>query len=143
MLDRTEAQVGRSIALLADNYAAAVEERKRVEAVLKGAKELEEQWKNALIDAMLEEETTSIGRNGKKFSLVEKTKYSKRAGCEAELFELLRSQGMEDIITETVNANTLNATMNDIASDHDGTLPEVWDGCINSYAYTDISMRKA
>lgn len=130
------------IAELADLYAQAVQEKKDLEAKLKDANGLISQFKEALVDAMLEEETISIGRNGKRFSLVDKTKYSKKAGCEAELFELLRSQGMADIITETVNANTLNAALHDVAAENDGILPEDWSGCVSSYNYTDIRMTK-
>lgn len=127
---------------LADLYAQAVQEKKDIAKCLEDVEKIVSQYKEALIDAMLEEETTSIGRNGKRFSLVDKTKYSKKAGCEAELFEMLRSQGMEDIITETVNSNTLNAALHDVAAENDGVLPDDWTGCVNSYNYTDISMTK-
>lgn len=130
------------IAELADLYAQAVQEKKDLEKRLEDAKKLASRYKEALVDAMLEEETISIGRNGKRFSLVDKTKYSKKAGCEAELFEMLRSHDMEDIITETVNANTLNAALHNLAAENDGVLPEDWSGCISSYNYTDISMTK-
>ena len=130
------------IAELADLYAQAVQDKKQLEAQLEDVKKIASRYKEALADAMLEEETTSIGRNGKRFSLVEKTKYSKKAGCDAELFDMLRSQGMEDIITETVNANTLNAALHDVAAENGGELPREWTGCVNSYNYTDISMTK-
>ena len=130
------------IAELADMYAQADAAKKDAEANLAEAKKTAEQLKQALMDAMLEEETTSIGRNGKKFTLVAKTKYSKRGGMDEALFEMLREQGLGDIITETVNANTLNAAMNNLAQENGGDLPEEWQDCVSIYEYTDISMRK-
>jgi glycyl-tRNA synthetase beta subunit len=131
------------ISLLADAYSEALAAQKEAEANLKDAKEVAARLKEELVGAMVLEETDSIGRNGKKYSLVGKKKYSKRAGSEEELFSLLREQGLGDIITETVNANTLNAAMNALADEMGGALGEEWDGCINLYEYTDISVRKA
>lgn len=131
------------ISLLADAYSEALAAQKEAEASLKDAKEVATRLKEELVEAMVLEETDSIGRNGKKYSLVGKKKYSKRAGSEEELFSLLREQGLGDIITETVNANTLNAAMNALADEMGGALGEEWDGCINLYEYTDISVRKA
>lgn len=130
------------IAALADAYSEALAYQKELEAQLKDAKEQVNSIKEELIDSMLMEETTSIGRNGRKYSLVPKKKYSKKAGAEPELFLLLREQGLGDIITETVNANTLNAAMNALADETGGDLPEEWSECINLYEYTDISVRK-
>lgn len=131
------------ISLLADAYSEALAAQKEAEASLKDAKEVATRLKEELVEAMVLEETDSIGRNGKKYSLVGKRKFSKRAGSEEELFSLLREQGLGDIITETVNANTLNAAMNALADEMGGALGEEWDGCINLYEYTDISVRKA
>lgn len=131
------------ISLLADAYSEALAAQKEAETSLKDAKEVATRLKEELVEAMVLEETDSIGRNGKKYSLVGKKKYSKRAGSEEELFSLLREQGLGDIITETVNANTLNAAMNALADEMGGALGEEWDGCINLYEYTDISVRKA
>lgn len=127
---------------LADLYAKAVQDKKQLEAQLEDVKKIASRYKEALVDAMLEEETTSIGRNGKKFTLVQKTKYSKRGGMDEALFEMLREQSMGDIITETVNANTLNAALHNVAAENGGELPEEWNGCVNSYEYTDIRMTK-
>lgn len=130
------------IAALADAYSEALAQQKELEAQLKEQKDEANSLKEALIDAMLLEETTSIGRNGKKYSLVPKKKYSKKAGAEEDLFRMLREQGLGDIITETVNANTLNAAMNAMAEEVGGDLPEEWSDCVNLYEYTDISVRK-
>lgn len=131
------------IALLADAYAQALKDKDALEAELKDAKTVVASLKDELVNAMLMEETTSIGRNGKKFSLVAKKKFSRRSGAEEELFQMLREQGLGDIITETVNANTLNAAMNALADENGGDLPEEWSECVGCYEYTDISVRKS
>lgn len=130
------------IAKLVDMFQAAKDAVDQLEAELREAKHDRDAIKEELINAMLEEETDSIGRNGRKYSLQAKTKYSKAAGMEAELFGLLREQGLGDIIQETVNANTLSATMKAMAEENDGVLPEEYADCINTYEYTDISVRR-
>lgn len=132
------------VAEIADLYQKALDQQKAMEAALKDQKHLTEQYKESLIDAMMDEETDSIGRNGKRYTAVPKTKYSKAAGQEAqeELFQLLRESGLGDLITETVNANTLQATMRGLAEENGGELPEEWKDCIRTYNYVDISVRK-
>lgn len=127
---------------IVDAYQAARDRKDKLEAELKEAKKIESDLKQMLIDAMLEDETDSIGRNGKKYSIVSKTKYSKRAGAEAELFQLLRENGLGDIVQETVNAQTLSAAMNQMSDGDPDNLGEYWHECLNIYSFTDISVRK-
>lgn len=137
------AQDGASgISALVDAYQQARDRKERLEAELKEAKKREADLKGMLIDAMLEDETDSIGRNGRKYTVVEKTKYAKKAGAEEELWKLLREKGLGDIIQETVNANTLSAAMNQMADGDPESLGEEWQECLNIYTYTDISVRK-
>ena len=131
-----------NIAELADQYQAAKDNAERIEAELQDAKAFRDNLKGRLIDAMLEEETDSIGRNGRRYTVCAKTKYSKAAGADDQLFDLLREQGLGDIIRETVNANTLQAAMKQLAEDNGGELPEEYRECINEYNYTDISVRR-
>lgn len=133
-----------SVADYADFYQEALDRKKALEAELKEQSKLVERYKEALIDAMMDEETDSIGRNGRRYTAVAKTKYSKAAGAEAqaELFGLLRENGLGDLITETVNANTLQATMRGLAEENGGELPDEWQDCIRAYDYVDISVRK-
>ena len=132
------------VAELADLYQEALDRQKAMEAELKDQKHIAERYKEALIDAMMDEETDSIGRNGRRYTAVAKTKYSKAAGPDAqeELFGLLRENGLGDLITETVNANTLQATMRGLAEENGGELPDEWQDCIRTYDYVDISVRK-
>lgn len=98
--------------------------------------------KKELADMMLEEETTKVTRAGFSYSLQEKTRYSKKAGCDEELFEALRVNGMGDLVRETVNAQTLQGAMSSLAEENDGELPDDFAEIINVYEYFDIAKRK-
>ena len=95
-----------------------------------------------LADMMLAEETTKVTRSGFSYSLQEKTRYSKKAGHDEELFELLRENGLGDIIKETVNAQTLQGAMSNLAAENGDELPEEFADVINVYEYLDIQKRK-
>lgn len=97
---------------------------------------------------MAEDEVTSITVNGHSYTLVPKTRYAKLGDEKLEakglnFYEVLREQGYGDLIHETVNANTLNATMAAAAEENDGELPEELAEVVSSYDYTDIQRRKA
>lgn len=98
--------------------------------------------KKDLADMMLAEETTKVTRAGFSYSLQEKTRYSKKAGHDEELFELLRENGLGDIIKETVNAQTLQGAMSNLAAENNDELPEEFAEVINVYEYLDIQKRK-
>lgn len=111
------------------------------EAVKQNNSALEEA-KNALAQAMIDEESPKISRNGFLFSLQAKTKYNKVGGCdETELFDALRSEGVGDIIRETVNTQTLQGTMSELVEKY-GELPIEFDGLISVYEHYDIMRRK-
>ena len=86
--------------------------------------------KKELADMMLEEETTKITRSGFSYSLQEKVRYSKKAGCDNDLFDLLR------------DAQTLQGAMSNLAEENGGELPEEFGDVINVYEYLDIAKRK-
>lgn len=111
---------------------------------------------NAAIDAakeeieneMIDQDIPQIAVGNYNYSLQQKTKYAK-IGDEKlqarglDFFEVLRSQGYEDIIKETVAANTLQNTMAAAAEENGGELPEELAEIVSKYEYTDISRRKA
>lgn len=97
---------------------------------------------------MTEDDITSITVGGHSYSLVAKTRYAKLGDEKLEakglnFYEVLREQGYGDLIHETVNANTLNATMAAAAEENDGELPEELAEVLSSFDYTDIQRRKA
>lgn len=99
--------------------------------------------KKELSDMMLAEETTKVVRSGFSYNLQDKTRYSKKAGCDEDLFNLLRENGLGDLIKETVNAQSLQGAMSNLAEESGGELPEAFADVINVYQYLDISKRRA
>lgn len=99
--------------------------------------------KKELSDMMLAEETTKVVRSGFCYNLQDKTRYSKKAGCDGKFFGLLRENGLGDLIKETVNAQSLQGAMNNLAEENGGELPEAFTDVINVYQYLDISKRRA
>lgn len=96
-----------------------------------------------LCEEMTNEEIPSITHDGFTYSLVNKTKYSKVAGSEEQLFATLREQGLGDLIQENINAMRFNSAMNAEAENNGGDLPKCYEGIVNVYSFQDISKRKS
>lgn len=83
---------------------------------------------------MVDEEKPDTTVDGFKYSLQEKTRYSKIS--EEKLmekglvfFDVLREQGFGHLITERVDPRTLDSAMNNLAAENDGELPEERQRC--------------
>ena len=105
-----------------------------------------EEIKKEIAQLMIDEECPTISRNGFKYSLQEKTMYSKKAeetllAEGLEFLEVLRSEGFGELIVETVNARTLSSTLAAYVQEN-GALPGDLAGCINVYETYDIMKRK-
>lgn len=105
-----------------------------------------EQLKQELADQMIDNEMTSISRCGFKFTLQEKTRYSKKseADLQAEgidFHEALRAAGFGDLIVETVNPRSLQSSLANYVDEND-ELPEALAPAINTYETIDIARRK-
>lgn len=127
---------------LIDKYKALLDEKERLADMTKANNKDIETYRNALAQAMLDAEVPEIGRDGYMYRLKPTTKYSKKGGMDEVLFDLLRSNGLGDIIKETVNAQTLQGAMSELASENNDQLPEEFAECINVYEFTDVSRRK-
>lgn len=124
-----------------DRYQQLLEEKGRLKELAdENAKQLQTQ-RDALAQIMLENEVTKINRSGFTYSLKSGTKFNKKAGCDETLFQLLREEGLGDLIKETVNANTLQGAISSMVEER-GELPEAFSDCINVYEYVDIARRK-
>lgn len=131
-----------SIMTKIDAYKAALDRLDEENRHLDLIKEEVQQLKDELTAEMVQEEVTSISRGDFTYSLVSKTKFSKVAGKEEELFNVLRENGLGDLIQETVNAQRFNSAMNAEAENNEGELPEVYNELVNKYSFFDISKRK-
>ena len=119
--------------------------------------ELAEQTKenNKTLDAleqeiaqqMVDEEKPDTTVDGFKYSLQEKTIYSKIGEDKLmekglDFFEVLREEGFGDLIVERVDSRTLNSAMNNLVEEI-GVLPEDLAECLSVYSQLKISRRKA
>lgn len=97
---------------------------------------------------MVDEEKPDTTVDGFKYSLQEKTRYSKIS--EEKLmekglvfFDVLREQGFGHLITERVDPRTLDSAMNNLAAENDGELPEEMAEVLSVYSELKVSKKKA
>lgn len=102
-----------------------------------------EKARRELADLMIDAEIDRVTSGGYNFTLSEKVAFNKRGGADEALFEVLREDGLGDIIKETVNARTLQAVLRDMAEQNDGELPPQYDGLVSVYRYMDVGRRRA
>jgi predicted nuclease with TOPRIM domain len=96
-----------------------------------------------LSEMMAETETQNFTRAGTMFCLTTKTRASAAAGVKDELFVALRENGLGDIITETVNANTLSSTVKGLIEENGDALPCWLTGLVNVFDKTTVQVRKS
>lgn len=106
-----------------------------------------EDLEQEIAQMMVDEDKPDTTVDGFKYSLQEKTIYSK-VGEEKlqekgiEFFDVLREQGFEYLIVERVDSRTLNSAMNNLVEEQ-GELPEELAECLNVYSQLKITKRKA
>lgn len=126
-----------------DEYRSLLDQKEQLAQTVKANNLAIEAARDALADSMLESETPQIIRGGYSYTLTPKTKYSKAAGKESELMEALRSAGLGDLIKESVNAQSLQGAMSELAEENDDELPEEFEGLVNVFTFNDITRRKS
>nr|WP_325300228.1 hypothetical protein [uncultured Dysosmobacter sp.] len=105
-----------------------------------------EEMKQQITQQMIDDDCPRISYAGYSFSLSDKTEYRKKSeedlqAAGLDFFEVLREQGLGDIITETVNARTLSSTVKGIVEES-GALPEELADILNVWETSDIIRRK-
>lgn len=92
---------------------------------------------------MIEDGMDSFVFDGKSYSVTQSIKWaSVKGGNREELYEVLRKHGHGDIITETINANTLRSSVSEWVEENGGVLPEYLEGLITHDTETKISVRR-
>ena len=96
---------------------------------------------------MVDEDKPDTTVDGFKYSLQEKTIYSKIGEDKLiekglNFFEILREEGFGDLIVERVDSRTLNSAMNNLVEEI-GKLPGDLAECLSVYSQLKISKRKA
>ena len=96
-----------------------------------------------LSNLMAETETQNFTRAGTMFCLTTKTRASAKAGQKDVLFAALRGEGFGDMITETVNANSLSSFVKEQIAENGDVLPDWLSGLVSVFEKTTVGVRKA
>lgn len=138
-----ESFISSEIIELIDRFKKALEDKEALAEATKRNNALVTDIRDKLAQAMVEAEIDQVGRHGINWKLTPTTKYSKKAGADDALFDALRNNGLGSLIRETVNAQTLQGAMSELARENDDELPDEFAEVINTYEYMDISHRKS
>jgi hypothetical protein len=100
-----------------------------------------------IADQMIEDDTPQIAVGGYSYSLKQETKYSfkgaeKLAAAGLDKFDVLRENGFDFLIKETVDPRTLNSTMKEQAGTDEGIPDEVME-ILTTFDVVGINRRKA
>ncbi|MPM84418.1 hypothetical protein SDC9_131490 [bioreactor metagenome] len=128
---------------LADELRALKEAKKYAEQELKEITEEMDRVDAILAQRMADTETQNFTRNGTMFCLTSTTRASAAAGHKDELFAALRVAGYDDLIYETVNANSLSAFVKEQTTENGDALPQWLDGLVTVFEKTTVGVRKA
>jgi len=128
---------------LADELREKKETKKRLEDELKAVGMEIDRVDAILAQRMADTETQNFTRNGTMFCLTSTTRASASAGRKDELFAALREAGYDDLIYETVNANSLSAFVKEQTTENGDILPEWLDGLVTVFEKTTVGVRKA
>ena len=128
------------------NYQALLEEKDRLAECTKANNAAIEVAKNEIAQQMIDDDCPRISSGGYSFSLSQKTSYSKKSEADlaeagVDFFEVLREEGLGDIIKETVAAQTLQSTIKAYVEEH-GELSEALSQIVREYEFNDITRRK-
>lgn len=128
---------------LADQLKAKREERDDLKEILKEVNREIEVLDTQLSDAMSEAEVDKFSRSGKLFYLNSRLYASPQAGKKDDLIAALRERGYGDMVTETVNANTLASFCKEQMSEsEDEELPDWLSSLVNAYDKVTVGIRK-
>ena len=94
-----------------------------------------------LIEIMTAEECTGFKRGNSTFSLVIKEFPGAVPECKEELYAQMKQHGFEHLFT--INSQTLSATVKELKTNNDDTLPEWLEGLISIYEQPSIRVSKS
>ena len=128
---------------LADRLRELREAKVNAEQALKEVNDQIDEVDYRLSELMAETETQNFTRAGTMFYLISKTRASAAAEKKDELFAVLRSEGYGELVTETVNANSLSAFVKEQITENGDALPDWLRGLVNVFEKTTVGVRKA
>lgn len=129
-------------------YKAVLDRKEELAAQTKANNEEKEKLEQEICQMMVDEEKPSTVVDGFTYSLQQTTMYSKKSEkdlAEAGIvfFDVLREQGLGDLIVEKVDPRTLQSSVRAMAEEMDGELPEDLIECLSIYEKLTLSKRKA
>lgn len=129
-------------------YKAILDRKDELAEQTKANNAAKEQLEQEICQLMVDEEKPSTIVDGFTYSLQQTTMYSKKseeALAEAGIvfFDVLRGQGLGDLIVERVDPRTLQSSVRAMAEENDGELPEELAECLSIYEKLTLSKRKA
>ena len=128
---------------LADKLKAAKEQKKDLESQVKTLGSEIEELDKELSDAMAESELDKFSRNGSTFYLSSRLYASPAGGRKDEMILALKENGYGDIVTETVNANTLASFCKEQMTENNDELPSWMTDVVSTYEKVSVGIRKS
>lgn len=127
---------------LADTLKALKEQKKELDTQAKAIAAEIERIDLELSDAMAEAECERFSRNGSTFYLNSRLYASPVAGRKGEMIMALKANGYSDIVTETVNANTLASFVKEQTTLNDDVTPAWLTEVVNTFEKVSVGIRK-
>lgn len=127
---------------LADQLKAAKDKKKELDAEVKNLNAQIEELDAALSDAVAEAECERFSRNGNTFYLNTRLFASPIAGQKEAMFQVLKDNGYGEIVTETVNANTLASFVKEQMAENNDEVPEWIAQVVNTFEKVSVGIRK-
>ena len=127
---------------LADQLKELKERKKELDTEVKALNAEIEKLDMELSDAMAEAECERFSRNGSTFYLNTRLFASPVAGRKDEMITALKDNGYGDIVTETVNANTLSSFVKEQMSLNSDEVPTWLTDVVSTYEKVSVGIRK-
>lgn len=129
------------------DYKALLDRKDNLSELTKENNAAKEQLEQEICKMMVDEEKPSTVVDGFTYSLQQSTQYSKRSQeylseQNIDFFDVLREQGLGDLIVERVDPRTLNSSCKALVEEQ-GELPEELAECLSIYEKLTLSKRKA
>ena len=128
---------------LADELKSARDRKKELEAQVKALSAQVEQLDQELSEAMTEAECDKFSHSGMTFYLKNRLFASPKAGRKAEMMQALKDNGYGELVTETVNANTLSSFLGEMDVVTEEDLPNWLSGKVGVYQKTSVGVRRS
>lgn len=127
-------------------YKSVLDRKEELANLTKENNAAKEELEQEICRMMVDEEKPSTVVDGFTYSLQQKTMYSKKseealAEAGIKFFDVLREQGLGDLIVEKVDPRTLQSSVSALAEE--GELPEELVECLSIYEKLALSKRKA